>query len=219
MIIAVITAGLFFLGCNADENQSTNTTNKTVVKQKEVAVEKTVKTKTVEKKSTWQKVKEKAAETAKKTKEVTKKAVEVTKQKAKEFNQEHNVTEKTKAAVASLKKKTHEIDKKYHVSKKTKATITVIKQKTKKVIAKITSPNPEILYKKCAGCHGNKAQNHALGKSKIIHNFTTKQISEALHGYKNGTYGGTMKAVMAGQVKSLSDEDISVLAKYIPTLK
>ncbi len=215
MIIAVITAGLFFTGCGADENHKSESSTK----QTQVAVKNTAKTETVKEKSTWQKVKEKAVETAKNAKDTTKKVVEKTKQKAKEFDQEHNVTGKTKAAIIAAKQKAHEIDKKYHVSEKTKATITTVKQKTKEVIAKITGPNPETLYKKCAGCHGAKAQNHALGKSKIIHNFTAKQISTALHGYKNGTYGGAMKAVMAGQAKNLSDKDISALAEYIPTLK
>ncbi len=220
MIIAVITAGLFFTGCGADENhKSQDTTTKEVVKQNKVAVKNTAKTENAEKKSTWQKVKEKAAETAKKTKEATQKVVATTKEKAKEFNQEHNVTGITKAAVTAVKEKAHEIDKKYHVSEKTKAAVVTVKEKTKEVVAKVTGPNPETLYKKCAGCHGAKAQNHALGKSKIIHNFTAKQISTALHGYQNGTYGGAMKAVMAGQAKNLSDKDISALANYIPTLK
>ena len=196
MIIAVITAGLFLTGCGADENhKSQDTTTKEIVKQNKVAVKNTAKTENTEKKSTWQKVKEKAAETAKKTKEATQKVVATTKEKAKEFDQEHNVTGRTKAAVVT------------------------VKEKTKEVVAKVTGPNPETLYKKCAGCHGAKAQNHALGKSKIIHNFTAKQISTALHGYQNGTYGGAMKAVMAGQAKNLSDKDISALAGYIPTLK
>ena len=170
MITAVITAGLFFTKCSADENhKSQDTTTKEIVKQNKVAVENTAKTENAEKKPTWQ--------------------------KAKEFDQEHNVTEKTKAA------------------------ITAVKQKTKEIIAKVTGPNPETLYKKCAGCHGDKAQNNAFGKSKVIHNFTTKQISTALHGYQNRTYGGEMKTIMYAQTKKLSDEDISALANYIPTLK
>jgi len=74
------------------------------------------------------------------------------------------------------------------------------------------------LFAKCAGCHGNKAQKHALGVSKIIAGWSAKKIEDALHGYKNGTFGGVMKGVMKGQVSSLSDKDIKVLANYISTL-
>ena len=217
MMVAVITAGLFFTGCGADESQSKETT-KTVVKQASVT-ENTSKTETVEEKSTWQKVKEKAAETAQKTKEVTVKVVKSTKQKAKEFDQEHNVTGKTKAAITAVKQKAHEIDEKYHVTEKTKAAVTAVKQKTKEAVAKATAPNAETLYKKCSGCHGQNAEKAALGKSQVIQGWEADKVSEALHGYQSGSYGGPMKGVMAGQAKNLSDEDISVLAEYISQMK
>ena len=75
------------------------------------------------------------------------------------------------------------------------------------------------LFKKCAGCHGSHAEKHALGKSKVIANLGEKGVKKALHGYKDGTYGGTMKGIMKGQVARLSDADIDSLAKYIATLK
>jgi len=75
------------------------------------------------------------------------------------------------------------------------------------------------IYKKCAGCHGGKAEKAALGKSKIIANMSEDEISKALNGYKDGTYGGTMKGLMKGQVASLSKEDVSSLATYIASLK
>ncbi len=75
------------------------------------------------------------------------------------------------------------------------------------------------LFKKCAGCHGVHAQKHAMGKSKIIANLGEEGVKKALHGYKDGTYGGAMKGIMRGQVARLSDEDIDSLAKYIATLK
>ena len=75
------------------------------------------------------------------------------------------------------------------------------------------------LYKKCAGCHGMHAQKHAMGKSKVINTFTAPEIVTALNGYKDGTYGGTMKGLMKGQVMRLSADDIKSLSEYIPTLK
>lgn len=71
---------------------------------------------------------------------------------------------------------------------------------------------------KCASCHGAKAEKPALGKSQVIAGWSTSKIEEALHGYQAGTYGKEMKALMTGQAKSLSAEQIKSLAKYISTL-
>ena len=75
------------------------------------------------------------------------------------------------------------------------------------------------IYKKCAACHGVNAEKAALGKSKVINDMSEKEIVNALHGYKDGTYGGAMKGLMKGQVAKLSDEDVNSLAAYIVTLK
>lgn len=71
---------------------------------------------------------------------------------------------------------------------------------------------------KCASCHGTKAEKQALGKSQTIAGWSASQIEEALHGYQSGSYGKEMKALMQGQAKSLSSEEIKSLAKYISTL-
>lgn len=71
------------------------------------------------------------------------------------------------------------------------------------------------LYKKCATCHGMNGEKKALGKSKIIKDFTKDQFLTAMKGYKAGTYGGPMKGLMKGQVAPLSDADIEALANYI----
>ncbi|WP_294963273.1 c-type cytochrome [Sulfurimonas sp.] len=76
----------------------------------------------------------------------------------------------------------------------------------------------KILYKVCASCHGQNAQKAALGKSKIIKGWSVVDTTAALNGYKNGTYGGPMKAVMKGQSMKLNDEQILVLAEYISKL-
>ena len=75
------------------------------------------------------------------------------------------------------------------------------------------------LFKKCAGCHGVHGKKKAMGKSKVITTLGEDGVKTALHGYKAGTYGGTMKGLMKGQVARLSDADIDSLAKYISTLK
>lgn len=73
----------------------------------------------------------------------------------------------------------------------------------------------DVLYKKCAGCHGVKAEKKALGKSKIVADMSAEDIINSLRGYKDGTYGGTMKGVMRGQVASLEEKDFKTLAQYI----
>lgn len=73
-------------------------------------------------------------------------------------------------------------------------------------------------YKACIGCHGDKGQKVALGKSKVIKEMTKEEIVIALKGYKDGTYGGAMKGVMKGQSMSLTDEDMTKIAEYISSL-
>lgn len=64
-----------------------------------------------------------------------------------------------------------------------------------------------------------KCWKKALGKSQIIKGWDAKKIEDALHGYKNGTYGKAMKGVMKGQVARLSDADIKAVSKYISSIK
>jgi len=77
----------------------------------------------------------------------------------------------------------------------------------------------KILYTdNCAKCHGKFARKSALGKSQIIAGFSQEQIKHAIIGYKDGTYGGSMKKVMKKQVSSLSEEEMTALSKYIYSL-
>ncbi len=75
------------------------------------------------------------------------------------------------------------------------------------------------LYKKCAGCHGAKAEKKALNKSQIIQGWDAAKIETALKGYKDGSYGGAMKGLMKGQVASYDDAKIKSVSEYISTLK
>ena len=67
----------------------------------------------------------------------------------------------------------------------------------------------------CLGCHGANFEKAAMGKSKIVKDMTKEEIIASLKGYKDGTYGGPMKAMMAGQVKSLDDAAIEAMAAEI----
>jgi len=75
------------------------------------------------------------------------------------------------------------------------------------------------LYKKCAACHGAKAEKKALNKSQIIQGWTKAQLVDSMKGYKAGTYGGAMKGLMKGQVASYDDAKLEAVSEYITTLK
>ncbi len=93
----------------------------------------------------------------------------------------------------------------------------VVKQKVAEVskIVNDKMKNANTLYKPCAGCHGASAEKKALGKSAVIKGWNEDKILTSLIGYKNETYGGSMKAVMSSQIKSLSDTDLKILSKHI----
>ena len=94
-----------------------------------------------------------------------------------------------------------------------------IKEVTAPIIKKVQevtkTTDASILYKKCSGCHGQNAEKKALNKSAVIKDWDASKIAEALNGYKNGTYGGPMKGLMVGQVRSLSADDIKAIADKI----
>lgn len=75
------------------------------------------------------------------------------------------------------------------------------------------------LYKRCAGCHGQKGDKKALGKSKIIRGWAAADTKKALLGYKNGSYGGPIKALMKSQISTYKLEDIKAVSIYIEGLK
>ena len=70
-------------------------------------------------------------------------------------------------------------------------------------------------YAKCAGCHGADGEKAALGKSKIIKDMPKAEFVAALKGYQDGTYGGAMKGLMAGQAKGLDEATIQAIADQI----
>ena len=76
----------------------------------------------------------------------------------------------------------------------------------------------EAIFNKCKVCHGNNAEKQALATSQIIKGWEIAKIEQALHGYKDGTYGAKMKSTMMAQVKGLSDDDITKVATYIHSL-
>ena len=111
---------------------------------------------------------------------------------------------------------------------KTKTVVADVTKKVEKSAAKVKESVPVAaaapsvdgakLFTVCSSCHGAHAEKKALGKSQIMKGWDETKTITALKGYKDGTYGGAMKAVMKGQVTKLSDDDIKALAKYISNL-
>ncbi len=61
----------------------------------------------------------------------------------------------------------------------------------------------------CKNCHGADFEKAALGKSKIVKDMTKSEVSAALIGYKNGTYGDSMKGIMYSNVKMYTNKELS----------
>ena len=82
-------------------------------------------------------------------------------------------------------------------------------------LALATTSMAAVNTKACASCHGQGFEKHALGKSKVVSDMTHAEIATALKGYKTGSYGGPMKAVMKGQVAKYSDTDLDTFSVTI----
>jgi len=72
-----------------------------------------------------------------------------------------------------------------------------------------------IFKSQCASCHGAMGEKKALNKSQVIKDFSHDQMITALKGYKDGSYGGAMKALMKSKVAKLSDEEINAIADAV----
>ena len=75
------------------------------------------------------------------------------------------------------------------------------------------------IFKRCAVCHGDKADKRSLNVSKYIAGMKKDDIIELLHTYQAGKinqYGfGNM---MKGQVNKISEEQLEAVAAYIESL-
>jgi len=74
------------------------------------------------------------------------------------------------------------------------------------------------VFMKCASCHGEHAEKKALNKSQVIQGWSVEKVTTAINGYKNGTYGSSMKGVMKAQVSKLSSDEVEAVSEYISKL-
>lgn len=203
VFLLFVSMSLLFVGCSSNSKKSEEKSVSEPVKQEKVAKvepKSVVKPQQKEEKSLVDKTKEMGSNAAKTVQESAKAVVEKTTELAKQAQNSElvqKVAQKTKEGVAALSAM---------ANSKTAAAQTE------------QSSNAKELFTKCAGCHGNKAQNKALGVSHVIAGWDAKKIENALNGYKAGTYGGSMKSIMKGQVLMLKESDIKALAEYISKL-
>ena len=73
-----------------------------------------------------------------------------------------------------------------------------------------------IIKTRCASCHGANMEKAALGKSAVVNKMSAAEIEDALKGYKAKTLNlHGLGATMWGQAASLTDAQITEIAKYI----
>ena len=80
------------------------------------------------------------------------------------------------------------------------------------------SIDAKALFAKCSSCHGIDGDKKALNKSQSIKGWSVTKLTAAINGYKDGSYGGSMKGVMKPQINKLSDDEIKALSEYISKL-
>ncbi len=76
------------------------------------------------------------------------------------------------------------------------------------------------IYKKCAACHGEKADVKYANKVPALASISKEERVKALQGYKDGSNNNFgMGKVMQLHAKNLSDEDMAAVSEYIEGLK
>lgn len=77
----------------------------------------------------------------------------------------------------------------------------------------------EILFKKCAGCHGADGKNKAFGKSGVIAGQDPSDLLESLNFYKESEFKGQSSTlVMAKQVKTFTTQNLNDIVVYVSKL-
>ena len=190
LILSVATIAIIYSGC--EEKQTISTEEPIVEKKAETTVDKVANSVINNVESTAKKVEEMAKDIQKSTAPVVK-----------------DISKKVQDVQKSISQTTM-----YDVESKIKEVSAPV---IKAVNDAVSTPDATGLYKKCAGCHGVNGEKVALGKSKIIKGWDILKTTNAINGYKDGSYGGVMKGLMKSQVNSLNDKEIEALSKLIST--
>lgn len=77
----------------------------------------------------------------------------------------------------------------------------------------------EVIFKKCAGCHGLDGKNKAFGKSATLAGQSPSDLMESLNFYKESEFKGQGSTlVMAKQLKTFNAKDLADVVEYISKL-
>jgi cytochrome c len=79
------------------------------------------------------------------------------------------------------------------------------------------SEGKKIYEQECVSCH--LANGAGSGIYPALKALSQEEALKRLKGYRDGTYGGSMKSVMESFSKGKSDKQLEDLAAYIATLK
>ena len=200
----ILSAALIFLLLGCSDDATTNTAKKEISKQANETADVVVQST----EAILQKAKEATTVVTEQVKEVSKETVKKVKAASQDIAQQLSETTR-KVAQSSV-----EI-----VEKVAKSTAEVAKDLEVKA-QEVTAPTKPALdgaklFAGCAGCHGSHGERQAMGKSQVIKGWDSAKVSTALHGYKEGSYGGPMKGIMKGQVAKLGDDEITAIGDYL----
>lgn len=116
------------------------------------------------------------------------------------------VVEKGKSVVESGEKAVEEVKE-------------IIAPKTEAPVAEKTAGvDGKAVYGACAGCHGAQGEKKALSVGAVIAGQSKDDLVMKMKGYKDGSYGGAMKATMAPMLANLNDDEIAAVAEYISSM-
>lgn len=200
-LILILGLTLLFLGCSSDKKE----------KKVEVIEEKTI----VVDKEAKEVVKEKTSESLEELTSTEEKIQEKIKTEGMEVIDSKLVVDEEIVTSETASEETNQPieNEEKIIEEKINKMVQISEQQT------VSSSVGKQLYLKCAGCHGKKAEKKALGKSAIVQGWSKEDISSALLGYKDGSYGGVMKGVMKSQVSNLSEIEINTLSSYMAAFK
>ena len=159
------------------------------------------------------------AQVVSKTKEATAVVVEQAKTITKEsVKQVKEITQKV--AIEVKKASAQAVENVAHSTAELATKVEVQAKEVTEEVSSVAKPtiDGKVVFTKCVGCHGSNGERKALGKSQLIQGWEISKTVAALNGYKDGSYGSSMKGVMKSQISKLSDEEIKAVAEYISKL-
>jgi len=81
----------------------------------------------------------------------------------------------------------------------------------------LAADGKKMYEQECVSCH--LANGAGTGMYPAINKLSEEETLKLMQGYKDGSYGGNLKAIMEPFVKSKTDQQIKALVAYMATLK